>query len=136
MLVFCCRLCTAFLFQLLLQMLILPTVPSQTHFLPFVFSPWWLVHILVMFFSMSKCYCCGFLTQSAFLPVILSFSLCFSLPSVFRSQVLSRFLIQFLFSPCDVSGFSVTDVSTAWSSLYSCYSFLCLFISTPCSKLV
>lgn len=63
-------------------------------------------------------------------------SLCFSLPSVFRSQVLSRFLIQFPFSPPDVSGFSVTDVSTAWSSLYSCYSFLYEFISTPCSKLV
>lgn len=95
-LVFSCRLCTAFLVQLLLQMLILPTVPSQTHFLPpSVFSLWWLVPILVIFLSTSKCYCCGFLTQSAFLPVMLSSCLLFSLPSGFRSQIRSSSLSSF-----------------------------------------
>lgn len=58
--------------------------------------------------------------------------LCFSLPSGkglrltgLKSQILSRVLIQFPFSPPALSEFSVGDVSTVWFSLSSCYSLLC-----------
>lgn len=68
---------------------------------------------------------------------MLSSSLCFSLSYGFRSQVLSTFLIQFPLSPPALSGFSIADVSTAWSSLSSvccttplvCYSLLCQLCS-------
>lgn len=130
MLIFCCRLCAVFLVQLLLQMLILPTVPSDT------FSSSYCL------LSVVPCSYPGHLPQHVhvfllWLPNSVCFSashsfLCFPLPSGkglrltgLKSQVPSRFLIWFPLSSPALSGFSLGAVSTVWFSLSSCYSLLC-----------